>query len=65
MKGVTEHLSQFLIGQLRAIGGRMDVPDRPGLGVDVGEDAIANSPMKPDDHIVTRLRRRDVSVQNW
>jgi len=52
-------------GNFRAKGGRMEVPDKPGLGIDVDEDAIANSPMHPDDWITTRLRRRDGSVQNW
>jgi galactonate dehydratase len=52
-------------GQFRAVGGKMRVPDRPGLGVDVDEDAIANSPLHPDNHISTRLHRRDGSVTNW
>ncbi|NQW19062.1 MAG: mandelate racemase/muconate lactonizing enzyme family protein [Chloroflexi bacterium] len=52
-------------GNFRARGGRMEVPALPGLGIDVDEDAIANSPMHPDDWITTRLRRRDGSVQNW
>ena len=52
-------------GHFRAIGGRMDVPDRPGLGVDVNEDLIANSPLRPDNWINTRLHRRDGSVTNW
>ena len=52
-------------GNFRAVGGRMEVPDRPGLGIDVDEDAIANSPMHPDDWIVSRLVRRDGSVTNW
>jgi L-alanine-DL-glutamate epimerase-like enolase superfamily enzyme len=52
-------------GQFRAVGGRMEVPDRPGLGVDVDEDAIANSPMHADNFISTMLHRRDGSVTNW
>ena len=52
-------------GNFRAKGGRMEVPDAPGLGIDVDEDAIANSPMHQDAWITTMLRRRDGSVQNW
>ena len=52
-------------GQFRANGGVMQVPDKPGLGVDVDEDAIANSPLHKDDFITTMLHRRDGSVTNW
>jgi galactonate dehydratase len=52
-------------GQFRAVGGNMQVPDKPGLGIDVDEDAIANSPLHPDDFLTTRLHRRDGSVTNW
>jgi galactonate dehydratase len=52
-------------GQFRAVGGKMSVPDKPGLGIDVDEDAIANSPLHPDNSTSTRWRRRDGSVQNW
>ena len=43
----------------------MNVPDKPGLGIDVDEDAIANSPLNPDNYMSTRYRRRDCSVTNW
>ena len=52
-------------GQFRANGGVMQVPDKPGLGVYVDEDAIANSPLHKDDFITTMLHRRDGSVTNW
>ncbi|GIT18743.1 MAG: hypothetical protein CM1200mP39_15490 [Dehalococcoidia bacterium] len=52
-------------GQFRAKGGVKQVPDKPGLGVDVDEDAIANSPLHKDDFITTMLHRRDGSVTNW
>ena len=28
-------------------GGHLEVPDRPGLGVDLDEEALAASPMRP------------------
>jgi L-alanine-DL-glutamate epimerase-like enolase superfamily enzyme len=33
---------------------KINVPDKPGLGIDVDEDAIANSPLYPDNYMSTR-----------
>lgn len=64
----TENLAasdEMFPGQFKLDGPHLPVPEKPGLGVDVNEDLVANSPMKPDDWIVTRLHRRDGSVTNW
>ena len=55
----------LISGQVITKAGRTEVSDRPGLGIDVNEDAIANSPMKPDSFLNARLHRRDGSVTNW
>ena len=47
-------------------GNRKVVEDvRLLTGLEVNEDAIANSPMKPDSFLNARLHRRDGSVTNW
>ena len=33
---------------------KINVPDKPGLGIDVDEDAIANSPLHPDNSMSIR-----------
>ena len=55
----------LISGQVVTTSGRTEVSDRPGLGLEVNEDAIANSPMKPDSFLNARLHRRDGSVTNW
>ena len=56
---------ELISGQVVTRAGRTEVSDRPGLGIEVNEDAIANSPMKPDSFLNARLHRRDGSVTNW
>ena len=44
-------------------GGRLKLPDRPGLGVDLNEEAAADYPFECWE--APHWRRRDSSYTNW
>lgn len=54
----------FFHGQMHLEGAFYQVPDRPGLGVEVDEKALRASPPR-EGSATPRLFRRDGSVTNW
>ena len=48
---------------LRTVGDRIPVPDKPGLGIEINEDALANHTFQMSE--APHLKRLDGSHTNW
>jgi galactonate dehydratase len=65
MVGAVPWYSDVVQGPIRMVEGHWQIPDAPGLGIEVNEEACAAHPFAPEIHQATNAVLGDGTVVDW